>query len=295
MRPWATLGVGLLTWVLVGCVPSQVRTTSWFRGRQPFASPAAPNTVEMEVALLECPVGDRYINRDLWALADEQVVTPEQKAALEDNGFRVALVGGIVPAELQTLLTSERNNVNPRRRLVLVGHPAAFDLASPAANLRYSVVQDGQPVEVELEQAQCKLVVVPGLTPEGKAKLHFTPEVEYGELVRNIQPSPEGFFLEVERPHKAYPALSWEVSLEANQYLVIGARFDQRQSLGFASFVQADESNPAQRLLVIRTNRSAAAPGSLLAEAEKAAMAKGAPPLALQAQTPWATARGCGP
>jgi hypothetical protein len=294
MRPWATLGVGLVAWVLVGCVPSQVKTTCWFRGRQPFQSPATPNTVQMEVALLECPVGDPYINRDLWTLADEQIVTPEQKAALEDNGFRVAQVGGIVPAELQTLLTSERNNVNPRRRLVMVGHPAAFNLGSAVPTLHFTLVQEGQPVEVELEQAQCRLVVVPGLTPEGKAKLRFTPEVEYGELMRNIQPSPEGFFLEVERPHKSYAALSWEVTLEANQYLVIGAHFEQRKSLGFASFVQTDESNPVQRLLVIRTNRLAPA-GDSAEAAEEDATASGAPPLALQAQTPWSTARSCRP
>jgi hypothetical protein len=191
-------------------------------------------------------------------------------------------------------LTSERNNVNPRRRLVMVGHPAVFDLGPKVRTLHFTLIQEGQPVEVELDGARCQLVLVPNLTPDGKAKLQFTPQVEHGDLMRNIQPSPEGFFLEVEHPHRTYPSLSWEATLEANQYLVIGARFEQRQSLGFASFVQTDEANPVQRLLVIRTNRSG---GSTLGDdgAEEDATASRSPPLALQAQTPWSAARGCQP
>jgi hypothetical protein len=297
MRPWATLGVGLLAGLLVGCVPAQVKTTAWYRGRQPFPAPTGPNIVEMEVALLECPVGDPYINRDLWTLADEQIIPPEQKAALEENGFRVGQVGGIVPAELQNLLTSERNNVNPRRRLVMVGQPAAFDLGSKVPTLHFTRMEAGTPAEVEFAGARCQLVVVPGLTPDGKAKFHFTPQVEYGDPVRTIKPAPEGFQLEVESPHQSYPALSWEVTLGANQYLVIGARFEQRQSLGFASFVQRDESNPVQRLLVIRTNRSGSgvSGGGADEGAEEEATAHRSPPLALQAQTPWSVARSCQP
>jgi hypothetical protein len=291
------LGMGLLAGVLAGCIPSQVESTSWFRGRPPFAGPPAPNVVQMEMALLECPVGDVYINRDLWTLADEQIIPPEQKAALEDNGFRVGQVGGIIPAELQALLTSERNNANPRRRQVMVGHPAAFDLGPKLPTLHFTLMQEGRPVEVELAGAMCQLVVEPSRTPDGKAKLHFTPQVEHGDPVRTIQASPEGFHLEVESPHKSYSFLSWDAILEANQYLVIGARFEQRQSLGFASFVQTDETNPVQRLLVIRTNHSgSSAPGTSGDDGLEAdATTSRAPPLALQAQTPWPVARSCRP
>src|SRR5262249_11590521 len=102
MRPWGTLGAGLLAGLLAACIPSQVKPSSWFKGHNPLQAPPAANTVQMELALLECPIGDPYINRDLWTLADEQIVSPESKAALADNGFRVAQVGGIIPAELQT-------------------------------------------------------------------------------------------------------------------------------------------------------------------------------------------------
>jgi hypothetical protein len=295
MRPWRTLGPGLLAVLLAGCLPSQVKTTSWLKGRNPLLGAPAPNSVQLELALLECPIGDPYINHDLWTLADEQIVRPENKAALEDNGFRVAQVGGIIPAELQTLLTSKRTNINPRRRTLQAGVSAPVCLGPPVPTLRFAMVQDGEPVEVELEQAQCKMVVTPRLTADDKVLLHFTPRVEHGEQMRIFQPDTgsSDFMLEVERPHKDYPALSWEVALGPNQYLVIGARLEQRRSLGFASLVQAEEHNPVQRLLVIRTSRpSAGVPeGWDDADAEQLSASR-SPPLALQAQTPWSAARG---
>jgi hypothetical protein len=47
------------------------------------------------------------------------------------------------------------------------------------------------------------------------------------------------------------------VTLGANEYVVVGARFDRPGSLGCQAFVRADESPPAQRMLVIRTCRTA--------------------------------------
>ena len=295
MHRWGALGAGLLTWLLVGCAAGPpVKSTSWLK-RLPFGAAGGPEYVGMEVALLECPVGDVYINRDLWTLADELVVEPERKAALEGNGFRVAQVGGLIPAELQALLTSKRSNADPRQRRVLTGHPATLPLGPQVSELSFQVVQDGEPVSVKLAQAQCRLLVVPGRAAEGKVRLQFTPQVEYGERKPDFHPAADGsgWVMQVERPSKTYPALSWEVSLAPGQYVVVGARFDQPRSLGYACFVQADSTKPVQRLLVIRTTatepvREGPAGGE---EADKA-VASRPPPLAVLAQTPYFAARG---
>jgi hypothetical protein len=298
MRQRAALGVGLLTWLLAGCAGGPAAPARSGPAR-PEAAAAAParDVVLLEVALLECPLGDPYINRDVWGLADELVVGPEHQAAVEDNGFRVAQIGGIVPDELQELLTSKRSNVNPRRRQILVGHPVPLNLGPTVPVVQYSVVQDGEPVTTSLEQAQCRLLVVPAYDADGKVRLHFTPQVEYGERVTTYHPAPDGsgWVMQVERPEKSYPELNWDVTLAPNQYLVVGARFDQRQSLGYASFVQADPANPVQRLLVIRT-RSAGGPGpDDTGDGPVAVYANRSPVLAEQAQLPWTTARGRSP
>src|SRR5947209_2927371 len=82
---------------------------------RPFSGPTGGDVVQIDVAVLERPLGDRFLNRELWELADEQAITLEQKAVLDDNGFRVCQIGGLPPAGLQALLTSERSCPDPRR------------------------------------------------------------------------------------------------------------------------------------------------------------------------------------
>lgn len=293
MRQWAALGAGLLTWLLTGCAGGPSGPSRHAAARASASAAASGrDMVVIEVALLECPLGDPYINQEVWRFADELVVGPEHQAALEDNGFRVAQVGGIVPDELQELLTSKRSNVNPRQRQIPVGQSAALNLGPTLPVLQCTIRENGEPHSVDLEQALCQLMVVPRYTDDGKIHLHFTPQVEYGERVTTYQPAPDGtgWAMQIERPHKSFPALDGDVTLAANQYLVVGARFDQRQSLGCASFVQADPSDPVQRLLVLRT-RSLGAP-SAQGDEPGAVYASRAPVLAEQAQTPWITARG---
>jgi hypothetical protein len=299
MRQWGALGVGLLCGLLAGCVagpPSQAAAGG--RGAGLFQTPPGLDMVQLEVALLECPVGDAYINNELWALADEQIIGPERKAVLEENGFRVAQVGGIIPDELLTLLTSKRSNVNPRRRHVLLDHPAALNLGPAAPLVQFRRTQDGQPVEVELTNAQCQLVVVPSRAADGKMRLRFTPQVEHGERLPDFHPAEDGsgWVMEVDRPSTNYPDLSWEMTLTPNQYVVVGARFDQRDSLGYASFVAADPSTRNQRLLVIRMRPPATQPGQEgdTEEAVDDVARRRSPPLALQAQTPGIAARASG-
>jgi hypothetical protein len=297
MRQWAALGVGLLTWLLVGCTAGKaVHSAAWRKGQPGLPAPDVSGTVQMEIALLDCPVGDPFINNDLWALADEQVVAPEHKAALEDNGFRVAQLGGLLPDELQELLSSKRSNANPRSRQVLKGHPAALNLGTTVPECRFELIKDGEPGEMSLEQARCQLVVVPEITADGKACLHFTPQVEYGEQIPHFHPAEDGsgWIYEYDLPRKTFPALGWDVTLAPNQYLVVGARFDRRRSLGFASFVQTDGDNTVQRVLVIRVSR-AGTPPALGGDGESGeeVCAKGPAALAIQAPPP--TARGSRP
>src|SRR5437868_5722274 len=109
MRRWGGLVLALLLGLLVGCVTGPPRPRpGWLDrlrpGRDP--GPAGPDAVRLFVAKLEVPVGDAYVNRDLWALTDEQVVALEHKAAVEDNGFRVGQIVGGLPRGLQELLDS---------------------------------------------------------------------------------------------------------------------------------------------------------------------------------------------
>src|SRR5690242_15800984 len=115
MRRWQGVLLGLLTALLTGCTGGETtRSTSWLGGQRPLQVPSGADIVQMQVALIERPAGDAYLNERLWTLADEGALPTDRKAALEDNGFRIGQVGGLPPPELLALLTSARSCANPR-------------------------------------------------------------------------------------------------------------------------------------------------------------------------------------
>lgn len=261
MRRGRGLAVMLMAGLLVGCSANEtVRSTSWLSRLRPLQGPPAANAVLVEVALIERPVGDPYLNRQLWELADEQSVPLERKAIIQDNGFRVGLIGGMPPAELQALLTSERSCANPRRIQRLSGDPTTLLLGLTRPRCQFKLQQDGSPQLVALEQAECALIVTPTLAADGRTRLQFTPQVRHGETALVPRPAQDrsgtySWMLQEQRPTETYSAMGWEVTLAANEFLVVGGRFDRPQSLGHCFFVRADEPSPVQRLLVVRVAR----------------------------------------
>jgi hypothetical protein len=288
MRQGRVLFLGLLAGVLVGCATGKpMQSASWWERFRPFQGPAGADVILLDVALLERPVDDPYINQELWAAVDEQAVSLECKAVLEDSGFRVGQIGGLTPARLQKLLTSERSNLNPRQIRLHAGRATTLVLGPRAALCRFQVEQDGQPAPLALEQAQCTLNVVPTLTEDNCITLHFTPQVQHGEIKLSPRPTEDlsGFILQSERPTKSFPVFGWELTLAPNQYAIIGGRADRSETLGCQCFLRRDEAIPTQRLLVIRTARmtEGGIPDSSSEAMAEEASANQIPPLALQA------------
>src|SRR6266851_10347341 len=102
------LFMGLLAVPLIGCFSGRAEhSTAFLESFRPFKNAPGQDMIQMDLAFLEAPVGDAFLNQDLWAQADDQVVPLDRKAILEDNGFRIAQVGGNTPSGLQDRLTSE--------------------------------------------------------------------------------------------------------------------------------------------------------------------------------------------
>jgi hypothetical protein len=297
-RPGAWLP-GVLLALLVGCAADQpagphspTDRPCGFRGALP------PSAVQLEVALIERPAGDPYLNNDLWATTDEQVVDLAHRALLEDNGFRIGQIVGMTPSGLQSLLTSPRSCTNRRRYLLGAGKSATVVLGPPVTHSSFRVVRDGDPVDVQLDDAQFGLLVTPSLTADGCTQLHFTPQVQYGANLPDFSVAPDssgyalGYLLEIKRPCRSYPVLSWDVTLAPHQYLVLGTRLDQLDRLGSRCFFQPDGPAPMQRLLVLRTNRAAGAADDEESGASHADNEPRNHPPALALQATWTTPRG---
>ncbi len=278
------LALAVLGAALAGCAGAEpARRTAWL---SPLQGPSGPDAVHLHVALLERPIHDRYLNGELWALADEQAVGLEKRALLEENGFRIGQVGGLTPAGLHDLLAAERNHHRePRCVQTRAGKPTTLPLGPPRAECRAEVRRpQGEPVRVELDRAECSLVVVPSLAANGRTRLRFTPCVRHGEATPQPRAAPDrsGILLQSEKPSEEFTDLSWEVELAPNEFVVIGARADRPGTLGRECFVRADEARPVQRLLVIRTGRAAEASAGPRGAKADAAFGR-SPPLALQA------------
>jgi hypothetical protein len=279
---------GLVTALIAGCAGGQAaRPLSVFDRFRPLQTPAGPDVVEMQVALIQRPLYDPFLGHDLWTEVDEQTVPLLRKLVLDENGFRVGQVGGVAPTGLQKLLTSERSNATPRRIYVHSGNPASLVLGPPMANCHFELRQDGTAVPVTLDQAECTLSVIPTVAGDGLTRLNFTPQVRYGQPQPAPHPTEDhtGFILRSEQPTKGYAALAWEVTLAPNQYVLVGARIDRPRSLGYQCFLRSDEPAPVQRLLAIRVTRTS--PGlpteELFDDSEESTSAKRPMPLVLQA------------
>jgi hypothetical protein len=252
--------LGVLSGLLLGCTTADpVRPAAlWGRGR-PLQQPAGPDVVLLHVALVECLVGDRYINEGLWPLADETAIPSEHRYVLEQNGFRVGQLGGVPPPELLGLLTSKRSCINPQAVRFHVGDTKTVLLGPVLERCRFQLNLDGQREPVAFEQAQVLLGILPSLAPEGKLRLEFTPQIESGERRLVLAPDDDHAHL-MPRPQRdlnRYPALGWDVTLAPNEYVVVGARYDRPGSLGYQAFVRTDETPPVQLLLAIRACRTA--------------------------------------
>lgn len=259
------LGLHLMLGVVIaagGCLSAEPTRTTAFKLRptQPIAQ--NNNVVQIDAALVERPVGDSFLNRDLWNQTDEQVIDPDRKGLLDSNGFRIGQMIGSPPARLQTMLTSERSCINPRRRLLPSGRSADQVLGLKVEQAQFNLRRNGQTEEVVLDQAQFLLEVTPTIA-EGRTTLRIVPKVQFGETLPDWHPAADGadWTFQLNRPSKLYQELGCEIKLATNALLVIGADFEQPDSLGFRAFVQDQGDAPVQRLLVLRVH-----PGAVNAE-----------------------------
>lgn len=253
MRRWVVLGTALGALAIAGCINGGPATSGdWLPRLRPFQGPVGPDVVQLDVALLERPVGDAFLNEELWQSADERVIGPEHRAVMEGSGFRIGHVNG--PSKLIDLLAARTDDAGSRRRQMRAGRPWPLALGPAQEALRFQVEQDDDFQEVEFHKAECFLVVTAAPTKDGRTLLRLTPRIVHGEEEHAFRVTEDrsSLMLTGQRPQEDYPDLSWETTLGPNEYLVVGGRYDCPETLGHACFVRPDEKKPVQRLLVVR-------------------------------------------
>lgn len=246
---WALLLLGGCVWT--GDAPHSESLETL----RPVTGPQGSDAVGLEVAVLEVSVGDRYANSGLWATLDEQVIPLDRKSLLDDNGFRVALISGMRPDRFDDLLKSPRTNPDPHWIQMRAGNTKVLTLGPSRAVCQFRITNDGKagPI-VAFENAQCGVQIVPSLAADGRIQMAFVPIVQHG--LRPLWPTAANA-ADLQRPAERYSDLGWELTLTNGEFVLIGANFEKKESLGFATFVDPDAIRPIQRLLAIRAARPA--------------------------------------
>jgi hypothetical protein len=278
---------------LSGCLwPEEVERSSFMKRFQ--EKTISPDHALIEIAILECPIRDEYINEQIWKRVDELIVADsDRRGALDENGFRVGQLVGPMPSELQEKLLDKQCCANPRAMIFAADRTMPIMLGSLLPESAYDIVRQKRRTEVSLDQVRYGLDVTAQFTSDGKTKLTFIPSVENGEAILPFEAMPDRQRWEMRtgRASLKYPELSWDVTLAPNQYFIAGTRIERERTLGQASFIQIGGAASVQRLLVIRNCRSVTALEAHQNSVEELARADKMPPLALQATQPVSRAR----
>ncbi|HEY1186078.1 MAG TPA: hypothetical protein VGE74_00415, partial [Gemmata sp.] len=184
--------------ILVACAAASGCLT---RGERPppnsIARSLAPvqqtEGVYLESVVLERPLGDRFLDRDLWATA-LPVGTPEIQVLLSENGLRVGVLAGTLPPRFQTLLESESEALSGRGLTFASRTEDVLPTSGPHERCEFRLLTDlaGTRAPVALEQARCGVLVRPEPMPDHRVRMTCEPRIQHGERREWLRPSADG-------------------------------------------------------------------------------------------------------
>ena len=223
-----------------------------------FAPVQQTEGVYLETVILERPVGDRFLDRDLWA-ATQPVGSPETKVLLSENGLRVGVLAGTLPQHFQKLLESDAETLSGRGLTFATRKEDVLPVSGPHERCEFDLLADlaGKRTAVALTQARCGLFVRPEATADRRVRVWCEPQIQHGERREWLRPSADGtgFVKYDEVPLARYPALAFDATIGPGEYIVVGAAADQPDALGAALFGVEANGQPRQRVLVIRARQ----------------------------------------
>ncbi len=258
------LGLMVLACAAAGCLRSDRPTVpSIVRALTP---PMQLEGVILDSVLIEQPLGDQFVDRELWASALPAGL-PETRALLAENGLRVGILTGTVPQKFQTLLNSEGDTVNPQRMTFNLRKDAVLPTAGPIDTAKFAVQTDlaGKPKPFELKQVRCGVFVRPEGTSDGPVKVWCEPQIQHGTRQEWFRPNEDvtGFAKHEEVPLEKFTPLAFEATLGPDDYLLIGWSADEPTTLGSVMFAAEVDGRARQRVLVIRARQATPPPSDL--------------------------------
>lgn len=265
----AAAGVAILV-ILGGCAlikdgnhPGGVFTRVGGHGGQIIE----PKRCLLKVVILSRPFGDPVVRDVIWRVADEQVVPPPVRRALEANGFRLGRIIGALPGELEAILedTSPQNRVSPASLFVADGDSSLIRISESVDEASLLVNKDNRAFGRDYRDASGFFRVIAQHEGPSAVTVRLVPEIQHGPIQRNfqVQPNavplaPQEFQITSGQQEETMRELAASVLLEPNQLVVVGCRPEQKRSLGSFMLTQAvaHSDQRLEKLVLIWASRN---------------------------------------
>lgn len=251
---WRAWWAVVVSAVLVGCLGRNARPPVESVARS--LAPIVPaEGIHIKSVLLERPVADRFLDRDLWDSV-LPIASQETRALLSENGLRVGVLSGTPPQKFLTMLESESEALNGRELTFAMRKEEVLPTSGPHERCEFDLLADlaGKRAPIALKKARCGVLVRPEAAGYARVKVSCEPQIQHGERQEWFRPTGDGLGLMKydEIPLARFQPLAFDAPLGPNEYLLIGWYAEQSNTIGEALFAVSANGQPRQRVLVIR-------------------------------------------
>jgi len=219
--------------VLAGCSPWSVSPA----GKSLLQSAKmSPDSVVVELALLDLADVEKELTSDLWQAADEQHVSAELRQRLGQNGFRCGVLGSQLPSWITDRLadrgrllqfdesegTAVVSDVLTQRRIQCRANQHRSVPIGPTCK-ELLVGGDGKDLEgaARYAEAQCQLAITVVPKGDGRVELQLVPEIQHGPPRQRWVGGDGLFRLDASRDSVRYDDLKVNADLVPGQTLIL--------------------------------------------------------------------------
>ena len=212
------------------------------------------------------PLRDEALDVSLWNAADEQVLTPEVRHALEVNGLRVGLITGALPADVESILNAPAPEKVDRSQVSLPdGDHTLLSLSESAPTASLLLCTENRAYGKDYQDASGWFrVTVKQEGPSG-VTLRFVPEIHHGPIqhgfagIPNVgSMAPQRFMVRDGQEEETLRELAAMLTVQPGQIAVLGCRPERERSLGTFLFTQPEVNSDRllQKVLLVWASRS---------------------------------------
>lgn len=230
------------------------------------------DAVTFDALLIQVPYHERDLIQQLWKEVDEQEVGREERSRLNENGFRMGIIGASLPPSLSTLLTlkgrplrstlEEETSLTPdesgptvasKSVTLQAGNKSLIDIWGDdvVANIPVLKNENGELLGKSYSDARTLVTVSIRPNSDGSVQFEMIPFLRYGdpEMVTRYQRAQ--LVRTQEQPTKTFDQVRSRLNLRPGQFLVMGAYDEFHPGLGHYFFTRGTE-DIRQKLLIIR-------------------------------------------